>query len=134
MIPAVNDILSTDMELETAPSLDYKMVPLEDAVTGTVDGLSAMEQVIYKILNTERFGFTIYSRDYGIELSDLFGEPFSYVCPELQDRITEALTQDDRIESVSGFEFTSKKKGEVAAAFTVHTVFGDIRAERTVNF
>ncbi len=134
MIPAVNDILGTDMELETAPSLDYGLVPPDSAITGTVDGLAAMEQVIYKILNTERFGYTIYSRDYGIELDDLFGEPFSYVCAELRDRITEALMQDDRIEGVSGFEFTFAKKGEVTAAFTVSTIFGDARAERTVNF
>lgn len=134
MIPAVNDILGADIEIETEPSLNYKMLPDDDAVIGTVDGLSAMRQVIYKILNTERFVYNIYSRDYGIELSDLFGEPYSYVCPELQDRITEALIQDDRIESVSGFEFSSPKRGVVTAEFTVHTVFGDVEANRTVNF
>ncbi len=134
MIPAVNDILSSGLELETAPSLDYGLVPPDDAVIGTVDGLDAMKPVVYKILNTERFGYTIYSQDYGIELEDLFGEPFSYVCLELRDRITEALTQDDRIEDVSGFEFSSAKKGEVTATFTVHTIFDDVDAERTVNF
>ena len=47
----------------------------------------------------------MYSWDYGVELADLFGEPVSYVCPELERRITEALLQDGRIEGVDGFSF-----------------------------
>ena len=75
------------------------------------------------MLNTERYQYLIYSWDYGVELLDLFGEPISYVCPELERRITEALLQDDRIEEVDGFEF-EVSGGTVKASFTVHTVFG----------
>ena len=63
----------------------------------------------------------------------LYGEPISYVCPELERRITEALTWDDRIEDVSDFEFDTSVKGIVHASFIVHTVFGDIDAEKEVN-
>ncbi len=133
MIPA-NSILSADIEIETQPSLNYKMDFEKAAVTGTVDERAAMKQVIFKILNTERFNYPIYSQNYGIELNDLYGEPLSFVCAELEDRITEALIQDDRIESVSGFDFSSERKGEVLAKFTVHTIFGEIDAERMVNF
>ena len=59
--------------------------------------------------------------------------PVDYVCAELIDRITEALVQDDRINSVSDFDFTFPKKGEIYATFTVHTIFGDIEAERQVT-
>ena len=76
----------------------------------------------------------MYSWNYGIELLDLFGMPVSYVCPELERRITEALTWDDRIESVDNFEFDLSKKGVVHVSFTAHTIFGDVEAEREVNF
>jgi hypothetical protein len=93
-----------------------------------------MRQVIYKILNTERYQHIIYSWNYGIELLDLFGEPVAYVCSELQRRITEALTQDDRITSVDGFGFDVSEKRTVKATFTVHTIFGDLDSEKAVNF
>ncbi len=133
MIPA-NSFLSEDIEIETQPSLNFRMLFDKDSVIGTVDERDAMKQVIFKILNTERFNYPIYSQNYGIELNDLYGEPLSFVCAELQDRITEALIQDDRIESVSDFNFDYPRKGEVLATFTVHTIFGDVTAERTVNF
>ena len=76
----------------------------------------------------------MYSWDYGIETIDLYGEPVSYVCPELERRITEALTWDDRIESVDNFEFNISQKGMIHVTFTVHTIFGDTEAEKEVNF
>lgn len=134
MIPTANNILSADIEIETQPSLNYRMSFDRKSVAGTVDECEAMKQVIFKILNTERFNYVIYSQNYGIELNDLYGEPLSFVCAELEDRITEALIQDDRIESVSDFDFNLVRKGEVLATFTVRTIFGDVAAERKVNF
>lgn len=64
-----------------------------------------MKQTIYCILNTERFEHLIYSWNYGIELKNLIGESSTYVVPELQRVITEALLQDDRIEEVNNFNF-----------------------------
>ncbi len=134
MVPSVNNLLTTDLEVETQPSKNYKMYIQDDIINGTCDQLSAMVQVIYKILNTERYIYPIYSWNYGIELRDLFGEPVSYVCAELERRITEALTQDDRIESVSDFEFNTNKKHEVVCAFVVHTIFGDVETEKGVTY
>ena len=133
MIPSINTILTTDIEVEQQPSLNYKMHYEKERVIGTVDKLEAMKQVVFKILNTERYDYIIYSWNYGIELKDLFGEPLSYVCCELQDRIKEALIQDDRINSVTDFDFTFPKKGEVLVTFKVHTIYGDIESERQVT-
>ena len=71
--------------------------------------------------------------NYGIELLDLFGEPVTYVCPELKRRISEALLQDDRIKQVDNFEFDFPKKGVVHVSFMARTIFGDVRGEREVN-
>ncbi|MCB6265541.1 DUF2634 domain-containing protein [Longicatena sp. 210702-DFI.1.36] len=134
MIPSTNNILSYDLEMETEPSVNYKMNIKQDIINGTVDELEAMKQVIYKILNTERYQYIIYSWNYGIELMDLFGMPVIYVIPELERRITEALIQDERIESVDDFEFDSSEKRTVKASFTVHTIFGDVQTEKVVNY
>lgn len=134
MIPSTNTILSTDLEIEVQPSKDYQLHFEKDIISGTCDGLEAMKQVVYKILNTERYKYIIYSWNYGIELEDLFGEPVSYVCSELPRRITEALVQDDRINSVEDFEFDLTERRTVKVTFTVRTIFGDIQEEKVVNF
>ncbi|MBR5582986.1 MAG: DUF2634 domain-containing protein [Lachnospiraceae bacterium] len=134
MIPSTNTILTSDLELEMLPSKNYKMQIDNDSINGACDKLEAMKQVIYKILNTERYQNVIYSWNYGVELLDLLGEPVSYVCPELKRRITEALVQDDRIESVENFEFDISEKRTVKVTFTVLTIFGNIESEKVVNF
>ena len=105
MIPSTMGFLTQDFELEEQPSKTYKINLNDNTVRGYTDGLEAMHQVVYAIVNTERYQYPIYSWDYGIELMDLYGEPLSYVCPELERRITEALLCDDRIQSVDNFEF-----------------------------
>lgn len=134
MIPSTNTILSVDLETETQPSKNYKMQIEDNTVIGICDELEAMKQVVYKILNTERYQYIIYSQNYGIELLDLYGEPLSYVCPELERRIKEALVQDDRINSVDDFKFDLIEKRTVKVTFTVHTIFGEIQEEKVVNF
>ena len=105
MIPAEMEFLEEDFQIEQETSKNYRMDREKKVVRGKIDNQEAVEQAIFKILNTERYQYLIYSWDYGIELLDLFGEPLSYVCPELERRITEALLQDDRVESVDGFDF-----------------------------
>lgn len=133
MIPSSTGFLAKDFEISTQPTHTYKMHLKSGTVQGYTDGQDAMRQAIYKILSTERYQYAMYSWNYGVELLDLYGEPMTYVCPELERRITEALTWDERIESVDDFEFDTTTKGEVAVAFTAHTIFGDIEVERVVD-
>lgn len=112
----------------------YRMDIDAERIRGTItENLEAVRQAVYKILNTERYRFIIYSWNYGVELADLFGKPIPYVLPEIPRRITEALTQDDRIESVTDFDLSYTKRGAVLAKFTVHSVYGDIDAEKEVS-
>jgi len=96
------------------------------------DGADAMLQTIYLILSVERYAYPIYSYNYGVELEDLIGKPKDYVMSEVKRRITEALTQDDRINSVDGWEFSTTKKS-VIVTFTVHTIYGDVVATKEVD-
>lgn len=134
MIPSVSNSMIANLEVETQPSKNYKMHIQDNIISGTCDGLEAMKQVIYKILNTERYRYPIYSWNYGVELSDLVGEPVSYVCAEAERRITEALTQDDRIDEVSDFKFDINNKHEVVCTFVVHTIFGDVESQKGVTY
>jgi hypothetical protein len=133
MIPSTNGFLAQDFVIEEQPSKTYKMHLDESIILGYADKLDAMVQVIFSILNTERYQYVIYSWNYGIELVDLYGQPVSYVIPELKRRITEALTWDERIIGVDNFSF-DVDKGKITCNFTVHTIFGDIETEKVVNF
>lgn len=133
MIPSVNNLLTTTLVVTQQPSKQHKMLLDGDRILGTCDKLEAIKQTVFKILNTERYAYLIYSWDYGIELIDLYGQPPVYVCAELERRITEALIQDDRITGVDEFEFDTSKNGVVSVSFTVHTLFGNLNEELVVN-
>ena len=133
MIPSTSGFLPRDFVIEEQPSLTYKMDLEGDSVRGFADKQEAMKQTVYRILNTERYQFVIYPWYYGIETLDLYGEPVTYVCPELERRITEALLTDTRIRSVTDFEFDLDGKGAVHAAFTVNTIYGAVNAQKEVN-
>ena len=116
----------TTANSSSMPSLTYAVdYGNTGQITGYCDETEAMKQAIYKIINTERYQYIIYSWNYGIELSDLFGHPIPYVYAEAQRRIIEALMQDDRITNVYDFTWSHNAR-DVACHFTVDTVFGTI--------
>lgn len=135
MIPKSSIILRDDnFEIRQQPTKTYQMDFENERVIGNVEGLEAMKQAIFKILNTERYQYLVYSWNYGSEFQDLFGMPVTYVCPELERRITEALTWDKRIKEVTDFSFdTTSLRGAVKASFTVHTIYGNVPTEKVVN-
>ena len=120
------------IEKKTIPSLTWKINEERAEVRGTVDELEAMKQAVRKILQTERYRYAIYDWNYGIELVELYGKNVTYVIPELKKRIEDALLADDRVTAVTDFSFM-QEKGSVTAEFMVHTIFGEITAERTVD-
>lgn len=136
MLPQIemdDDILEGLEDLEEMPSYTYAIDVENARVRGVADDLSAIEQAINKILSTERYENQIYSTDYGIELQDLYGEDVEWVIPELEMRIKEALTVDERITDVDNFEFDIPKRGVVHAKFTVETTKGTVESEMEVS-
>lgn len=133
MIPATVGFLNQEFEIEEEPSKNYKMDLQGDTVRGFCDELEAMKQTVFRILSTERYQYIIYSWNYGIETMDLYGQPVTYVCPELERRIREALLTDTRITSVTDFEHDTAVKGTVHTSFKVCTIFGNFTAQKEVN-
>lgn len=134
MIPTVMNTVEeevNDFEFETQPDFTHKLN--SEKVAGYVDEIEAYKQAVYKILSTERYDYVIYSWNYGIELKDLFGQPIPYVIPEIERRVTEAVMQDDRTESVSGFEFDTSKRGVVSVTFKATSIYGQAEFNLTVE-
>ncbi len=138
MIPtatATTDDLVNDFEVVTEtmqPTKTYYMQLETMKVEGLTDGQAAMKQAIFKILQTERYQYPVYSDNYGVELRELIGQPIPYVLPEIDRRITEALIWDERITTVTDFNF-DVKKNKVHVTFTAHTIYGDLNIETAVN-
>ncbi len=132
MIPFVDEGLQPDFETVQQPVKTYRMYLEEKRISGMLDGIEAMKQAIYKILNTERYDYLIYSWNYGSEMAELMGQPVPYVYSGIKRKITDALLRDDRITDVGDFSF-SKGKGRVSVKFTVATTEGDIEIEKEVR-
>ena len=124
MIPFIDVFTQENVEPQYA-SRTYKINIPADRIDGYTDGIEAVMQAIYLILNTERYQYIIYSWDYGVELHDLIGKPMPYVMAEVPRRIKEALIQDNRITDVIDFEFTTNKN-KLHTTFTVVTDAGNI--------
>ncbi|MBQ3614604.1 MAG: DUF2634 domain-containing protein [Anaerotignum sp.] len=120
------------IEKQRMSSLTWRISEERAEARGTVDELEAMKQAVWKILQTERYRYEIYDWNYGLELEELYGKNKTYVIPELKKRIEEALLADDRVTAVTDFSFV-QEKNSVTAEFMVHTIFGEIRAERAVD-
>ncbi len=132
MIPNVSNDLQLDFEIAEQPNKTYKLDTNSNIIVGFIDGLEAVKQAIYLMLNIERYEHLIYSWNYGIELIDLYGQPPPLIQSEIKRRITEALTQDSRIISVDAFSFETNK-GKVHVTFTVKTIYGEVDAETEVS-
>ena len=125
--------INQNITVESSPTKTYKMKLFGDRIHGKTDEQEAMKQAIYKILNTERYNYPIYSWNYGIELKDLFGKPKSFCKSEIKRRVKEALLQDERILEVSAFSFKDKKRRELAVTFTAKTIYGEINITKGVQ-
>lgn len=134
MTPDTDNILLNNLETDEEQTSKTYYLDIEKNIitTNFCNGIEAMKQVVYCILNTERFEHLIYSWNYGIELKHLIGEDTTFVIPELERVIKEALLQDTRIVEVNNFEF-EVNKNSIIAKFSVITNAGEIEAEKVVS-
>lgn len=120
-----------ELAIKQLPSKTYYLDMEHNRIYSYCDGIEAVKQAVYKILNTQRYDYLIYDDNYGAELKDLFGKPVDYVAAEIKRRICEALLTDDRINEITNFEI-SYEKNMVYASFTVNSIFGGVYVERRV--
>lgn len=125
MIPKTQNDLDRGFTASRKQDKTFYLDREQGKFLGMTEGLDAIKQSVYLLLNTQRYQYPIYSWNYGVELQDLIGQPKEYALPEIKRCITEALLQDDRITAVDNFAFEIHGK-KVHVSFLIHTIFGNI--------
>lgn len=121
----VNNVTNVKEKRFSAKTYEIK----DNRVVGFCEGIDALKQTIYFILNTERYDYLIYSNNYGSELRGTIGLDKDIGESELKRRIAEALIDDDRINSVDDFEF-KYEKDSVLIKFTVFSIYGNLELKK----
>ena len=117
--------LSAGVQTQSQPSLTWRINKDTQRIEGTCDGYDAVRQAVEIILNIERFRWQIYRPYSGMEWDGLIGQDPGYVGAELQRRVINALTVDDRVTGISDYDYTVDGSS-LSAVFTVNTVYGSI--------
>lgn len=131
MTPASNIDLE-NLEVKEVVDSDFRLG--DKIIVGKVDGLEHLKQTIFWLLNTERYEYIIYDWNIGLETKDLYGMPVDYVCSELEYRIQDALSIDERIEEIYDFSFDTSQRGVVLCQFKVKSIYGEFTEEKEVYF
>ncbi len=132
MTPEVS-INLTELAIEVQPSYTYKLDLTSKRIHGTVDNEEALLQTVMKILYTERYGYVIYSSQYGVELEQLVGQEYEYVIADIERIITEALVVDDRILGINDFEAEKSGSNSLTVSFAVNSIYGVIQLSTEVQ-
>lgn len=129
-LPTSGVDISGGLTSERQPSRTWHIV--ENRIRGETDGLESVRQAVEIILHVERFRWQIYRPYSGMQWRGLIGQNSGYVSAELQRRLREALTVDDRVKGISNFKYTVDVD-ELHCSFTVNTVYGDVETGTEVT-
>ena len=123
-LPEGNGVISAGVEYRQLPSLTWSINKETNRIEGYADRLTAVAQAAEIIINTERFEWQIYRAFSGVRLDDLLGLESDFIAAELQRRIREALSMDNRISGIS--DYAATVDGDtMTVSFRVLTVYGE---------
>lgn len=131
-LPQSDISMSAGVAFEQKPSRTWRIDKQTNRIRGETEGREAVQQAVDILLNVERFRHQIFQPYSGMERDGLIGQDPGYAAAELQRRVTEALTMDDRIRGISDFHYTVQGQN-LTATFTVDTVYGAIQSEVTLD-
>ncbi len=124
MLPENSGVLSSGISLKSEPiGLTYKIQ--NGKIVGMCEGKEALMQTIEHILKTERFGYGIYSWNYGNELLSLMGLSDELAKARAKTKVSDALLTDNRIISIGEFDIKISDRS-LYLNFEVNTIYGDI--------
>lgn len=124
-LPEGNGINIQDVEFQSQPDLTWWRDPDTNRIAGTAEGHKAVAQAVEVMLLVERFRWQIYKPFFGMQWEGLLGNNPGYVAAQLQRRIREAVTIDDRVTGISDFSYTISGD-TMTARVTVNTVYGPL--------
>lgn len=131
-LPQINDDLSGTTYTYREPNLTYKLS--DSSIVGKIDKLDSIKQAVYHILMTERYSNPIYDDNYGVELEQYIGKDLGYIVAGIQDTLSDALLQDDRITSVvvDDVSQSTEDTNSCVITFTVYTIYGSYKEELNI--
>ena len=111
---------------EVAWDFEKDIPMLENGSFKIVEGNEAIKVWIYKAILTQRYEHSIYSWDYGSELMDLIGKPYTLELTKAEAKryIKEALLINPYILEVNVLDI-SFKDCLLSADIKVHTIYGE---------
>lgn len=118
-----NISISSGVTFIQQPSLTWYINKQTNRIQGETDNLQAVQQAVEIILNVERFRWQIYSPNSGMQWDGLIGQNPGYVASEVQRRIQDALSVDERVLGISDFQYTMNGNA-MTCSLTVNTVYG----------
>ena len=140
MFPSQTTTVATTTQLDTtssvssggkSPQFDFTTgdFVVKDGKVATVTGLESLKLWIQKTLKTEKNKYKIYNTNnvekYGVSLLEIITskQPISYIQAQVQTIVTEALTKNSDIKSVTNFIFVRDKR-LLNCTFSVNTIYG----------
>lgn len=123
---------NSQLQQTQQPSKTYYIDVVNNRIIGVTDGLEAVKQAVFKIMETERFEYLIYGPDYGSEYGSLVGKSSSFIRSELARRIRDALLQDDRITDIQDMKVTINGDSALVE-FTVISQYGSYQTSKEVS-
>lgn len=108
-------------------SLTYYIDPETKRMSSMIDNTDSVIQAIFKALGTEKYGYEIYSWEYGFLEDQFIGEDFDFVQTNLEYYVRECLSKDDRIIDITNFKVTQQAIDSCLATFDVLSTEGLIQ-------
>ena len=129
MIPSGN-LLTEEFTEQEIPTKTWHIDEKQNRIVGMCDRLEAVMQAARLILSTERWQHLILPEDYGIETEELLGASEEFVRADIERRVREALSSDDRIEGLENVQITFDGDSCLFAAELV-TIYGNAPVAQT---
>ena len=115
--------VTNETEIKPEYEIDFDTLQLTGRM---ITGVDAVKQWIRLCLETPRYRYTQYPWTYGQDFEELIGKGYTEgdLKPILKRMVTEALSENSEIKSISDFEV--KKSGDfVRMSFKIDTIYGD---------
>ena len=123
-----------DTAIPAIPTRTYRLDTHTKRIGGFVDSVDAMTQAYYKLFNTERFAYEIYTTNFGIELERLIGEDTDFVIAVLETRIRDAIFADDRTVALQRFSVVQTSRDTLQVDAAISTTQGEIQMRKELRF
>ena len=131
-LPTDSIDLSSGVQFGQQPSLTWGIDQASQRICGTVDQYPAVRQAVETLVNVERFRWQIYQPYTGMQWEGLVGQDPGYAAAEMQRRLRDALSMDDRVLGITAFDCVMSDD-QMTATVNISTVYGDVETKLEVT-